>query len=57
MKRIISVIIALSLILFAFASCGGSADNKEVTGSGGSVLVNFTMEDGKTFSMEVYPNY
>lgn len=59
MKRIISIALALTIVLFAFASCGGSeSKGKEaITAQGGTVLVKFTMEDGQAFTLELYPNY
>ncbi len=60
MKRIISIVLALALVLFAFASCGGNTQSKEkedIPADGGTVLVKFTMEGGQTFTLELYPNY
>ncbi len=59
MKRIISIALALTIVLFAFASCGGSESKgkEDITAQGGTVLVKFTMEDGQTFTLELYPNY
>ena len=61
MKKTLALLLALTLLCtFALSGCGKKTETAETTvaaASGEHSKVKFTMEDGGTFTMELYPEY
>ena len=53
MKRILLILLVLSM-LFSFAACEAEEKKEDVTPTN---FVKFTMQDGSTFVVELYPQY
>lgn len=54
MKKTISIVTAICCILLMFCSC---KNNEEIKTDAVHTKVKFTMKDGGTFTVEVYPEY
>ena len=57
MKKIISLALCLVLCLLAFTGCGQKEESNEPVSLEGHPQVKVTMENGGTFTIELYPEY
>ena len=59
MKKVLSVILSVLILSLIFASCGKEAEPEQasVAPATGHAKVLFTMENGGTFTVELYPEY
>lgn len=57
MKRILAFLLVGAMALTLLCSCGKKTEGADVPTDGTHQLVRFTMENGDTFTMEMYPEY
>ena len=59
MKKIVSILICLMMVMFVFSSCGSSESNEtsDSPSKAEHTKILFTMENGETFTVETYPEY
>lgn len=57
MKRILAFLLVGAMALTLLCSCGKKTEGADIPTDGTHQLVRFTMENGDTFTMEMYPEY
>ncbi|MGN0635334.1 MAG: peptidylprolyl isomerase [Acutalibacteraceae bacterium] len=57
MKRILAFLLVGAMAFTLLCSCGKKTEGADIPTDGTHQLVRFTMENGDTFTMEMYPEY
>lgn len=61
MKKYISILVCLMMLVLAFSSCGAGtnddSENSAPASNAGHTKILFTMKNGETFTVETYPEY